>query len=156
MKRIVFTIYFIVTTFLLYSQQTIATSGGDATGSGTASYTIGQIVTATNIGDNGSVLQGIQQSIELFTLVNPDLKTLTLKAITYPNPTKDKIVLALSDHNLTELYYTIFDINGRLVKKGKADKDTTTIAMKYFATGVYFLKVHQNNKELKVFKIIKN
>jgi hypothetical protein len=156
MKIIVLTITFVLTTFLLYSQQTVATAGGNAAGNGTVSYTIGQIITTTNTGNNGSVSQGIQQSIELFTLVNPDLKTLTLKAIIYPNPTKDKIVLVLSDHNLTALTYQIFDMSGRLVKKGKVEKENTTLAMKDFSVGVYFLKVNQNRKQLKVFKIIKN
>jgi hypothetical protein len=156
MRTLVLTIFFLLTTLLFYSQKSITTSGGNASGSGTVSYTVGQLVTLINTGNNGSVSQGVQQSIELFTLVNPDFKSLTLKAITYPNPTKDKIVLALSDHNLTDLFYTIFDVNGRLVKKGEVNKENTTIAMQYFATGVYFLKVNQNSKQLKVFKIIKN
>jgi hypothetical protein len=156
MKKIALTIPLLLITFLLYAQQAVTASGGNATGAGTVSYTVGQIITATNTGNNGSVAQGIQQSIELFTLVNPDLKTLTLKAIIYPNPTKDKIVLALSDHNLTALTYKIFDVNGRLIKKGNVEKENTTMAMRDFAVGVYFLKVNQNSKQLKVFKIIKN
>lgn len=156
MKIIVLTITFVLTTFSFYSQQTVATAGGNLTGNGTVSYTIGQIITASNTGNNGSVSQGIQQSIELFTLVNPDLKMLTLKAIIYPNPTKDKIVLVLSDHNLTALTYQIYDVSGRLVKKGNVEKENTTLAMKNFSVGVYFLKVNQNSKQLKVFKIIKN
>jgi hypothetical protein len=156
MKTISLSIIFVLTTFLLCAQQTVATAGGNVTGNGTVSYTIGQITTTTNTGNNGSMSQGIQQSIELFTLVNPDLKTLTLKAIIYPNPTKDKVVLVLSDHNLTALTYQIFDVSGRLVKKGNVEKENTTMAMKDFSVGVYFLKVNQNNKQLKVFKIIKN
>ena len=156
MKIIVLTTTFVLTTFLIYSQQTVVTAGGNLTGNGTVSYTIGQIITTTNTGNNGSVSQGIQQSIELFTLVNPDLKTLTLRAIIYPNPTKDKIVLVLSDHNLTALTYQIFDISGRLVTKGNVEKENTTLAMKDFSIGVYILKVNQNSKQLKVFKIIKN
>tara|TARA_B110000116_G_scaffold194799_1_gene169621 strand:- start:170 stop:640 length:471 start_codon:yes stop_codon:yes gene_type:complete len=156
MKKIAFTITFALTTFLLYSQQTVATAGGNLTGNGTLSYTIGQLITTTNSGNNGSVSQGIQQSIELFTLANSDFKSLTLKAIVYPNPTKDKIVLVLSDHNLTTLTYQIFDISGRLVTKGNVEKENTTLAMKDFSVGVYILKVNQNSKQLKVFKIIKN
>ncbi|PQJ76299.1 T9SS type A sorting domain-containing protein [Polaribacter glomeratus] len=156
MKTILLSIIFVSTTFLLFAQQTIATAGGDIAASGSVSYTIGQMITTTSLGNNGSVTQGIQQSIELFTLVNPDLKTLTLQAIIYPNPTKDKIVLALTDHNLTALTYQIFDVGGRLIKKGNVEKENTEVAMKDFSVGVYFLKVNQNNKQLKVFKIIKN
>ena len=74
----------------------------------------------------------------------------------FPNPTKDKIILSLTDNTLTALSYKIYDVGGRVVKKGKVNQENTSIAMKYVASGVYILKVAQNNKQLKVFKIIKN
>ena len=74
----------------------------------------------------------------------------------FPNPTKDKIILSLTDNTLTALSYKIYDVGGRIVKKGKVNQENTSIAMKYVASGVYILKVAQNNKQLKVFKIIKN
>ena len=58
-------------THLIYSQETIPTSGGEATGSGgSSSYSVGQMVYTTNT-SGGTVTQGVQQSIELFTLSNP-------------------------------------------------------------------------------------
>ena len=141
---------------LFYGQEVIPVSGGNAMGAGSVSYTVGQLMVATNTANNGSVAQGIQQSIELFTLVNPTLKTLTLKAVMFPNPTKDKIILSLTDNTLTALSYKIYDVGGRVVKKGKVNQENTSIAMKYAASEVYILKVAQNNKQLKVFKIIKN
>jgi hypothetical protein len=156
MRLIILTIFFFSATSLLYSQAIVTGSGGNATGSGSVSYTVGQLIVSTNTASNGSVAQGIQQSIELFTLSNPELKTLTLKAITYPNPTNDKIMLSLTDNKLEELSYSIYDVNGRLLKIGKINQENTSIAMKYMVAGVYLLKVHQNKKQLKVFKIIKN
>lgn len=155
MKTILIATIFLQTLFI-YSQKSLVVSGGNAVGSGTVSYSVGQIITTTNAGSNGSVIQGVQQSIEIFTLVNPELHSLTLKAITYPNPTKDNIVLSLLNHNLTQLQYAVFDVNGKLISKGKVEKETTLINLKNFAVGVYFLKVNQQNKQLKVFKIIKN
>tara|TARA_B100000795_G_scaffold84669_1_gene61529 strand:+ start:243 stop:707 length:465 start_codon:yes stop_codon:yes gene_type:complete len=153
--RLILLIFFLNTS-LFYSQAIVTVSGGNATGIGSVSYTVGQLVVNTNIASSGSVAQGIQQSIELYTLSNPDLKTLTLKALTYPNPTSDKIILSLLDNKLKELSYSIYDINGRLIKNGKVNQVNTPIAMKYMAAGIYLLKVHQNKKQLKVFKIIKN
>tara|TARA_B110000091_G_C13706590_1_gene428645 strand:+ start:207 stop:671 length:465 start_codon:yes stop_codon:yes gene_type:complete len=153
--RLILLIFFLNTS-LFYSQAIVTVSGGNATGIGSVSYTVGQLVVNTNIASSGSVAQGIQQSIELYTLSNPDLKTLTLKALTYPNPTSDKIILSLLDNKLKELFYSIYDINGRLIKNGKVNQENTPIAMKYMAAGIYLLKVHQNKKQLKVFKIIKN
>ena len=108
-----------------------------------------------NTGTNGTVTQGVQQTIEFIVLSNPELIALTLSAVTYPNPTTDYIVLALTNATLTNLSYTMFDVQGRIVTKGKVQQEATQIAMKNLATGVYILKVNQNNSELKTFKIIK-
>jgi hypothetical protein len=143
-------------TQLIYAQQTIPASGGEATGSGgTSSYSVGQLVYSTNTGSNGSIAQGVQQSIELFTLSNPELTALTLTAVTYPNPTSDYIVLALKNSNLTGLSYVLYDLQGRIVSKGIIQQENTAIAMQKLVTGVYVLKVIQNNQALKSFKIIK-
>jgi hypothetical protein len=156
MKSILLTTLFIISTTIFYSQETVAVSGGNLTGSGSVSYTVGQLIVVTNKAKTGSVAQGVQQSLELFTLVNPELLVLTLKAVTYPNPTKDKIILSLTDNSLHNLSYAMYDIKGRIVAKGTVNKENTSISMTYLATGVYILKIHQNKKQLKVFKIIKN
>ena len=155
MKRTMQLACFLCATTSIYSQQTISASGGEATGDGTVSYSVGQLVNNMNIGSNGTVTQGVQQTIEFIVLSNPELTALTLKAVTYPNPTTDYIVLALTNAALTDLSYMMFDVQGRIVTKGKVQKENTEIAMKNLATGVYILKVNQNNSELKTFKIIK-
>jgi hypothetical protein len=156
MKSMLLSMLSVLVSNFLFSQDIISASGGNANGSGSSSYTVGQLMVSTNIADNGSVLNGIQQSIEVFTLGNEKLQKLTLKAVTFPNPTKDKIILSLLDNELGELFFTVFDVNGRLLKTGKVNKQNTSIAMKSFPAGIYLLKVHQNKKSLKVFKIIKN
>jgi len=157
MKRTILLVCLLFATISTYSQETIPASGGDATGSGgTSSYSVGQLVYTTNTSSNGSVTQGVQQSIELFNLSNPELTVLTLTAVTYPNPTTDYVVLALTNSTLTDLSYALYDLQGRLVHKGKVNEDTTQIPMQHLESAVYLLKVNQNNQELKSFKIIKN
>jgi hypothetical protein len=74
---------------------------------GTVNYTIGQLV-CTNLSTTaGSLNQRIQQSLEFETLSNPKLMGVTLKALTYPNPTTDFIILALKYANLIGLIYTM-------------------------------------------------
>lgn len=142
-------------THVMYGQDAIPASGGDATGSGGAfSYSVGQLVYTTATG-SGTVSQGVQQSIELFTLSNPELTTLSLTAVTYPNPATDVVVLALTDANLTGLSYVLYDLNGRAIAKGVVTQNNTSIGLQRLATGTYILKVNQNNQELKTFKIIK-
>ncbi|MDA8769114.1 T9SS type A sorting domain-containing protein [Winogradskyella sp.] len=155
MKKIILIVIVLLGTQSIYSQETIPTSGGDATGSGgSSSYSVGQLVYTTNIG-GGTVSQGVQQSIELYTLSNPDLTTVNLTAVTYPNPTSDYVVLAISDAKLTHLNYALYDLQGRIVTKGLTTQSNTQIDMQSLATGTYVLNVNQNNQKLKSFKIIK-
>lgn len=141
----------------IFSQESLSTSGGEATGSGgTSSYSIGQLVYTTDSGSNGSLTQGVQQSIELFSLTNPEFTGVALNLATYPNPTTDYIVLQLKDSDLKGLTYVLYDMLGKTIVKGAALKEKTQISMQQLEMGTYILKVNQNSKELKSFKIIKN
>jgi len=144
-------------TQLIYSQESNLASGGDALGTGgSSSYSVGQLFYTTITSNDGTVIQGMQQNLELFTLSNAELTTVQLKAVMYPNPTTDYIVLALTDANLTDLSYAMYDIHGRVLTKGLVTNENTQIGMQGLATGIYILKVNQNNNKLKFFKIIKN
>ena len=155
MKRIILIVIVFLGTHSIFSQETITTSGGGATGSGgTSSYSVGQLVYTTNTGD-GIVSQGVQQSIELYTLSNPDLTTVNLTGVTYPNPTSDYIVLKISDSPLEKLSYQLIDINGKTITNGNITDAETQIGMQALAIGIYILKITQNNQELKTFKIAK-
>jgi len=155
MKVTVFTACMLCAVFTIQAQQTLPASGGEATGSGgSSSYSVGQLVYTTNTG-SGTVTQGVQQSIELFTLSNPELTTVNLTAVTYPNPTSDYITLKISDSALDNLSYKLIDVNGKVIANGSITNADTQISMQSLALGMYILKVNQNNQELKTFKIIK-
>jgi hypothetical protein len=155
MKKMTLVAGLLLATQLMYSQQSIPATGGDATGSGgSSSYTVGQLVYTTSTG-GGSVIQGVQQSIELFTLSNPELTTVNLSAVIYPNPTSDYVMLKISDTALYNLSYHLVDINGKAISNGSLTNGDTQINMQQLAVGMYILKVSQNNQELKTFKIIK-
>jgi hypothetical protein len=157
MKKMTLVACLLLATQLIYSQQTIPTSGGDATGvgGGSSSYSVGQLVYTIHSGSGGTVTQGVQQSIELFTLSNPELTSVNLEAITYPNPTSNYIVLKISDNALNNLSYKLIDVNGKAIANGSVTHEDTRIAMQSLALGMYILKVNKNNQELKTFKIIK-
>jgi hypothetical protein len=157
MKKITLLAVLSFATQLVNAQETIPVSGGEATGAGgEVSYTIGQLVYTNPTTAAGSLNQGIQQAFEFVTLSNPALTAVTLKAVTYPNPTTEFIILSLKDGNLTGVSYAMYDLLGRFVSKGAVTQAETKIAMKNLPIGTYVLKVDQNNQALKTFKIIKN
>lgn len=141
-----------------HAQEAVITSGGDASSSeGTVAYSIGQIVYTTHFGASGSVAQGVQQAFEISVFTGQeDIKGIGLTVSAYPNPTTDFLNLDVENQYNTNLSYQLFDMNGKLLETKKLKGDHTIIGMSHLAPSIYFLKVIQNNKVVKTFKIIYN
>ena len=156
MKKLKLTLLFLFSLQLSYSQETVPSTGGDATGTGgTSSFTVGQVFYTNNISSSGSVSQGIQQAFEIQTLSNPGLLTVQLTAVTYPNPTTDYVVLKITDTALENLQYCLLDLNGKTIVSKKITTSSTEINMRNFSIGMYLLKLTKKNQPIKMFKIIK-
>jgi hypothetical protein len=137
-------------------QEAIPVSAGVAVGSGgSANHTVGQVFYTTQTTTAGSVSQGVQHTFEFQTLSNPALTIVKVTAVTYTNPTKDFIILKITDTALHNLRYTLFDVNGKAILSGSITESSTQVQMKHLAIGTYILKVIQKNKALKIFKILK-
>lgn len=154
--------YYLIFIFLfclggIQAQDAILTSGGDASGSGGSfSYSVGQIVYTTIIDSNGSMAQGVQQPFEISAVLGvDDLLGINLSLVAYPNPTTDFLNLTIANLNYKNLSYQLFDINGRLLAQKKLENNSSEITMKQFPSALYFLKIFNNQKLVKLFKIIK-
>jgi hypothetical protein len=148
-------ILFLMMSSILFSQQSIGTSGKDiSTAGGAISYSVGQLV-ASSVTGTGSIHHGIQQHIKLIVLDNPLITSISLKIRSYPNPTTDYVMLEFTDLLLKDISYSIFKINGQEIVHCNVATDKTKINVESLAQGIYILKVHKENKELSSFKIIK-
>lgn len=159
MQKSIFIISFLlcINSLLIQAQQVVPASGGDSSGSGgSGSYSVGQLFYRTNTSATVSETQGVQQAFEFQILSNTELISIQLKAVVYPNPTKDFIILKITDSALNNLRYTLFDLNGKSILRGIISGPSTQIRMQNLSIGGYLLKVNQQNKSLKTFKIIKH
>lgn len=146
----------VISAFKVNAQETTTSSGGNATGTnGNISYTIGQTIYTTNTGTSGSVAQGVQQPFEIQAVLGIENFNINLQMAVFPNPTTNWLQLDIKNYGFEKLNYQIFDINGKLVLENKISTETTTISMENLSTNIYLLKVLDNNKEVKTFKIIK-
>ncbi|MCX6230314.1 MAG: T9SS type A sorting domain-containing protein [Bacteroidetes bacterium] len=143
---------------MLHAQEVIPATGGNASGSGgSVSYTIGQFVYSTNTGLSGSEAQGVQQAFEISVVnVTEAYKDIRLSCSVFPNPVDDYIKLNIENHEFSAFSFSLFDINGKLLEWENIAGKETLIFMKKYTPSTYFLKVSDNNKEVKLFKIIKN
>ena len=156
MKKIIVLIIFGCSIISIQAQQTTASAGGDASGiGGTFSYSIGQVVYTYNYGTDVIVAQGVQQPFEI-SILGLDNYHINLVMQTYPNPTKDYLVLNVHALDLSNMIFQLYDVNGRLIETRTMFSPIETICMMNLPSSVYVLKVTNNNKEVKSFKIIKN
>jgi hypothetical protein len=128
------------------AQQVVATAGSTLSNtSGSISYTIGESVAQTLTKDDKTLTQGFHQTTISVSIVN-ELKDIDFSITVFPNPATDY---------LTQYIASLYDINGMLLLNKKFEGNETTISMGNLIPAIYFLKVTDNNKELKIFKIIK-
>lgn len=158
-KKLKLFILLLFTGFIsLQAQDVVPAGGGEASGSGgSASYTAGQVVYTTNVGTNGnSVAQGVQQSFEILVLAGiPEAEGIKLKIQAYPNPVTNRLTLKVENYQSNNLHYRFFNSAGKLIKTKNITETETRISMQGLGSAVYFLKVTDNEKEIKTFKIIK-
>jgi hypothetical protein len=140
------------------AQEAIPSSGGNASGSGgSVSYTIGQVVYSTNTGTSGNITLGVQQPYEILIISGvEEAKNILLECSAFPNPVTEFLKLKIDNYKSENLSYQLYNMNGKLLKSKKVEGNEIIILMENFAPSTYFLKVTDNNKEIKIFKIIKN
>ena len=144
----------------IQAQQATLSSGGNATGSGgSSSYSIGQIDYITATGSTGSVGQGLQQPFEISTLSGEEFTQIKLQMMVYPNPTTSYVNLEIDsseEFNMESMSYQLFDMSGREITNKKIMGSETQISLQNLSSAIYFLKVSNNDKIVKTFRIIKN
>ena len=139
----------------IQAQEVIPAAGGNASGSGgSMSYSVGQVVYSAITGINGSVTQGSQQPYEISIVLGIEEVGIKLNLLAYPNPTTDFLMLQIDNFDSNTLYQ-LYTITGELLQSKKVTEMNTSIKMEQLPTAIYLLKIIQNNKEIKTFKIVK-
>jgi len=143
----------------LQAQEAVLAAGGDGSGSGgSISYSVGQVTYTTSTGTNGySVAEGVQQPYEISVIIGVEEDIgLKLECQAYPNPAKDHLTLKIDEYDNENLSYQLYDMQGNLLENKKLTGNETSISMEKLVPASYFLKITDNQKEVKIFKIIKN
>lgn len=141
------------------AQETVLAAGGNAllAGQGSVSYSVGQVVYCTNTGTTGSVSQGVQQPFEISVMTGfKEYAGIDLLISAYPNPTADNLILTFNNSKISDYAFQLFDFSGKLIESRELTCNQANIDFSNLDPAIYCLKVFENRKEIKVFKIIKN
>jgi hypothetical protein len=141
----------------LQAQEVTLSASGDATGSeGKVTYSVGQVAFLTKSGTDGTISEGVQQPYEILIPIGiDDEKGITLVCLLYPNPADKYVRLKIENHEVSNLNYQLYNMNGLLLQNIKIESKETYIPMEDLAKATYFLKITENGKTLKTFQIVK-
>lgn len=158
MKKIILFLSFALLGGILFAQETNPATGGNASGSsGTVSYTIGQTFYSSISQTGGIVRQGVQLPYEISIATSvPNTEYIQLKCSVYPNPTSDYLILSIETDTFKNMKFYLYDFVGKPLLNKMITSDKTEIQMGVYPSGTYILKITDNNKDIKTFKIIKN
>lgn len=84
-----------------------------------------------------------------------EAKAITLSVTAFPNPTTNYFTLSINEFDISDLSYQLFDLSGKLLIDCEIRSNRTIISVDNFVPATYLLKVMQNNKEVKTFKVLK-
>lgn len=141
----------------IQAQTSIPAAGGNATGTGgTVSYTIGQVAYTAISGPGTLIIQGVQLPYEISVLTTIEKASgIVIEISVYPNPANSHVTLKVDNYDTGNLGYRLYDMNGVLLQGEKVEGNETRIQLGNILPGTYILKIADNNKEVKTFKIIK-
>ena len=140
------------------AQKSINAGGSNVTTDfGSISYSIGQVFYTNLKNDYGTIIQGVQQPYEIFSLGKDEFPQITLNLSIYPNPTTSLVYLKINADNLYGYgcKYQLYDITGKLLLVESITDRESEIKMEHLPSNCYFLSVLQDYKIIKTFKIIK-
>lgn len=142
----------------LHAQEVISVSAGHASSSnGSTNYIVGQVFYSTSTDGIGAVSAGLEQPYEIEVILEiEEAKDISIIISAYPNPTTDYLFVKVENFNTENLEFQLFSNDGKLIKSIKASDNITKIEMLGLSSAIYLLKSISNNKEVKIFRIIKH
>ncbi len=162
MKKLIliaFCVFGFGTVFSQITQYQVISTSGDfyKKENASLSWTLGECVTETLVSTNTILTQGFQQSHYYVTAIN-NVVINGLKVNVFPNPSTDYITVSFENRiNNQNFTIEIFDLQGKILFTDKFEADKAQLNMSQYVSGIYLLKVTDNdNQNSSNFKIQKN
>jgi hypothetical protein len=137
--------------------QTLTTAGEHFVGLNyQLEWTLGELQTETYEANGISLTQGFQQSNlnkMLSNNVKSELNSTYISA--FPNPATNYVLFKIENTEINNLKLCITDILGKTIYDSNLISNNTQIDLTKYKKGVYTFLIKENNKIVKIFKIIR-
>ncbi len=138
------------------AQRNTTASGGEATGGGTVSYSVGQPAYTAVAGTGGTVQQGVQQAYTVLpTALNPGPDG-QLLLTAFPNPASDLITVHANTILSPDAIAQVVAADGNLVLQQRLTGVDNQLDLQALAAGSYTLSVLDHDRVLGRFTLIKH
>ena len=154
--NICFRLFLFAASGSIQAQESVNAGGGDATGNGgSVAYSVGQVFYQTNSGNSTTISEGVQQPIEISTLVITS-PVFNLQLSAFPNPTTHSVTISISNIKQQDLTYQLVDLHGRLLQTGSLPDAKNSIDLSQYLPATYIIMVQDAQANvLQTFKLIK-
>jgi hypothetical protein len=140
----------------LFGQQAVLSADCDASGSGgTVSWSVGQVAYTSWTDVTGVKTEGVQQPYEIYIMIGIEEVGTDPGCILFPNPTSGNVTLKFLQGNFKNFSYSVYDLNGKSLRRGAVDKEDVLISMEDLHSDTYFLVLSEKDQAVKTYKIIK-
>ncbi|MEI6751560.1 MAG: T9SS type A sorting domain-containing protein [Paludibacter sp.] len=152
-KYFLILIYLCIASTMLVAQEVVGASGGSSNGNdGSVSYSVGNVAYTVENSGVARATAGVHQYYEISMVTSiPEAEKINLSV--YPNPTSDNLILSVP--GISKAQYSVYSLDGKLLLQKMLTSETVEVQLSDKISATYLLKVTQNGKELKTFKIIK-
>lgn len=122
---------------------------------GAVSFSYGQVFYDSYATQKHNVTEGIQQTNQYSRQINPALPAPEVVSIKVsPNPMTSFVTVNIPELE-DNLSYQFYSLKGNLIESGPLVSTETEINAVGLENALYLLKVSQNGKTLKIFRLIK-
>ena len=122
---------------------------------GSVSYSVGQTFYSSYANSNGSINEGIQLLFEILVITGIEETDVQMEYTVFPNPAENYLILEIKDKDFSRMFYQVYNLDGKLLINEKISSAQTTISLRGLAPSTYFIKIMDENQEVKTFKVIK-
>jgi len=156
MKNILLIILFtisIISVGQTVEREVISSNGNFYSNSaGQLSTTLGEIIISTVSSSTNTLTQGFHQT--QITVTNIKDHQTDFEMNVYPNPTSNFITIKVKELK-EKTSFSIYTVEGKMILSNSLTLLETKLNVVTFAKGNYFLKITQDKKIIKTYKIIK-